>query len=75
MRVPFAIKGGEHSYNPGFSSTTGILIAMARFREITDHANNETVNLGAGLLWINVYQALDPFNVRYKTGSKFYICY
>ena len=68
MRVPFAIKGGGHSYNPGFSSTTGILIAMTRFREITYNANNQTVNLGAGLLWLDVYEALDAFNVTVVGG-------
>ncbi|CAF1050641.1 unnamed protein product [Rotaria sordida] len=54
--------------NPGFSSTTGILIAMSRFRQITYRANKRTVDLGAGLVWDDVYQALDPLNVTVVGG-------
>ncbi|CAF1319659.1 unnamed protein product [Rotaria sp. Silwood1] len=54
--------------NPGFSSTTGILIAMSRFRQITYHANRRTVDLGAGLLWDDVYQVLDPLNITVVGG-------
>ncbi len=68
FQIPFAIKGGGHSLNPGFSSTTGILIAMSRFRQVTYHANNQTVDVGPGLIWDDVYQALDPFNVTIIGG-------
>ncbi|CAF1040338.1 unnamed protein product [Rotaria sordida] len=67
-QVPFGIKGGGHSFNPGFSSTTGILIAMSRFRQITYHPTSQTVELGAGLLWGDVYQALDPLGVTVVGG-------
>jgi len=30
-KVPFAVKGGGHATNPGFSSTEGIHISMSRF--------------------------------------------
>lgn len=62
-RVPFGIKGGGHSSNPGFSSTTGIQISMARFGKVTYHSNDQTVDLGSGLIWQNVYEVLDPQNV------------
>ncbi|KAH9990392.1 hypothetical protein BJV77DRAFT_963381 [Russula vinacea] len=32
-RTPFAVKGGGHATNPGFSSTTGVQISMTRFNE------------------------------------------
>ncbi|CAF2522558.1 unnamed protein product [Rotaria sp. Silwood2] len=55
--------------NPGFSSTTGVLIAMNRFRQITYHANSQTVDLGSGLLWDDVYRKLDPLGVT-AIGSR-----
>ncbi|KAI0273287.1 hypothetical protein BGY98DRAFT_1099410 [Russula aff. rugulosa BPL654] len=33
-RTPFAVKSGGHATNPGFSSTSGVEIAMTRFNEI-----------------------------------------
>jgi hypothetical protein len=54
-RVPFAVKGGGHSANPGFSSTTGIHIAMRRFNKVSFYANNQTVDIGSGLIWDDVF--------------------
>lgn len=35
-RTPFAVKGGGHAVNPGFSSTTGVQIAMTRWDQVYD---------------------------------------
>ncbi|KAL1713972.1 hypothetical protein EV715DRAFT_276935 [Schizophyllum commune] len=59
-RTPFAVKGGGHSMNVGFSSTTGVQIAMTRFSEVTYDEESETATVGAGLVWDDVYAALDP---------------
>ena len=67
-RIPFAIKGGGHTFNPGFSSTTGIHISMTRFRNVNYHSDNQTVDIGAGLVWDDVYNALEPFNVTVVGG-------
>ncbi|KAJ7498169.1 hypothetical protein B0H11DRAFT_2383215 [Mycena galericulata] len=75
-RTPFAVKGGGHAWNPGFSSTTGVQIAMSRFNNITysktsqyeNDAPNGTVTFGAGMLWNEVYAALDPFNITVVGG-------
>ncbi|CAF0832065.1 unnamed protein product [Rotaria sordida] len=67
-QVQFAIKGGGHAMNPGFSSTTGIHIAMRRFDTITYHPNNQTVDVGPGLVWDDVYRALAPYNVTVIGG-------
>jgi FAD/FMN-containing dehydrogenase len=67
-RVPFGIKGGGHSLNPGFSSTTGIQISMTRLRKIIYHSDNQTVDIGSGLLWNDVYAALDPQNITVIGG-------
>lgn len=67
-RTPFAVKGGGHSANPGFSSTTGVHITMRRFSEVTVHADNQTVDVGSGLIWDDVYKALEPHNINVVGG-------
>ncbi|EMD37315.1 hypothetical protein CERSUDRAFT_94318 [Gelatoporia subvermispora B] len=64
-RVPFAVKGGGHETNPGFSSTFGVQIAMTRFSEIVLDADAQTVRVGAGVIWDDVYSIVEPqgFNV------------
>ena len=48
--------------NPGFSSTPGVQIAMTRFNEVNYHSLAETVELGSGLIFDDVYNALAPYN-------------
>ena len=59
-RTPFAVKGGGHSTNPGFSSTPGVQIALSRFNCIKVNAEDRTVEVGPGLTWDEVYEALAP---------------
>lgn len=54
--------------NPGFSSTPGVLISMARFSEVTYHAAQQTVDVGAGMIWDDVYSALELFDVSALGG-------
>ncbi|KAF8486344.1 FAD-binding domain-containing protein [Russula ochroleuca] len=68
-RTPFAVKGGGSSTNPGFSSTTGVQIAMTRLNETTVNSNSGTVDVGAGLNWDPVYQALEPTGVNVVGGQ------
>ncbi|KAG0695257.1 hypothetical protein DFH29DRAFT_992002 [Suillus ampliporus] len=63
-RTPFAVKGGGHATNPGFSSTTGVQISMSRFSDVTYDALSQTATIGAGLLWDDVYAALEPYGVN-----------
>lgn len=67
-QTPFAVKGGGHASNPGFSSTTGVQIAMYRFSEVTYDAQSQTAVIGAGLVWDDVYAALAPHNVNVVGG-------
>ncbi|KAI0260047.1 hypothetical protein BC834DRAFT_973749 [Gloeopeniophorella convolvens] len=64
-RTPFAVKGGGHATNPGFSSTSGVEIAMVRFNDISVNTAAGTVDVGSGLVWDDVYKVLDStgFNV------------
>ncbi|KAI0317364.1 FAD-binding domain-containing protein [Amylostereum chailletii] len=67
-RTPFAVKGGGHATNVGFSSTTGVHISMTRFANVTNNPAEGTVEVGAGLLWDDVYEALDGSGVNVVGG-------
>ncbi|PCH36771.1 FAD-binding domain-containing protein [Wolfiporia cocos MD-104 SS10] len=64
----FAVKGGGHASNPGFSSTPGVQIAMARFSGVTYDASAGTATIGTGLVWDDVYAALEPYGVNVIGG-------
>ncbi|KAI9441214.1 FAD-binding domain-containing protein [Lactarius indigo] len=67
-RTPFAVKGGGHTTNPGFSSTKGVQIALARFNDTKVNSENGTVEVGAGLTWDQVYTALNSTGVNVIGG-------
>jgi len=54
-RTLFAVEGGCYTLNPKFSSTSGVHISLARFKDIVIHKNSGTVEIGAGLTWAEVY--------------------
>ncbi|KAG8982312.1 hypothetical protein FRB94_002600 [Tulasnella sp. JGI-2019a] len=57
-RVPFAIKSGGHAMNPGFSSTSGVQVYMCRFNQVKCDDQKETIDIGAGCIWDEVYGSL-----------------
>ncbi|KAH9990398.1 FAD-binding domain-containing protein [Russula vinacea] len=67
-RTPFAVKGGGHATNPGFSSTTGVQISMSRFNETNVNSMSGTVEVGPGLIWDQVYTTLGPTGVNVVGG-------
>ena len=67
-RTPFGVKSGGHIMNPGFSSTNGVQIVMTRFNETKVDSTCGTVEIGAGLTWDQVYEALDPTGVNVVGG-------
>ncbi|KAH9931578.1 FAD dependent oxidoreductase [Fomitopsis serialis] len=62
-RTPFAVKSGGHNTNPGFSSATGVQIAMSRFNNITIDSTAQTATIGAGLIFDEIYAALEEHGV------------
>ncbi|KIJ12300.1 hypothetical protein PAXINDRAFT_118261 [Paxillus involutus ATCC 200175] len=62
-RTPFAVKGGGHATNPGFSSTRGVHISMSQFSDVTYNPSLQTATVGAGMIWDDVYAALQPHGV------------
>ncbi|CAF4165609.1 unnamed protein product, partial [Adineta steineri] len=67
-RVPFGIKSGGHSLNPGFSSTKDVHISMLRFSKVAYNSTDQTVDVGPGLVWNDVYKQLQPYNVSVLGG-------
>lgn len=47
-RTPFAIQSGGHTSNPGFSSTKGIHISLARLTQIHLSQDKSSVEIGLG---------------------------
>ncbi|KAF9257696.1 FAD-binding domain-containing protein [Marasmius fiardii PR-910] len=62
-RTPFAIKGGGHNLNLNFSSTSGVLISMTRLNHLEYDKKTSTVEVGAGMIWDDVYAQLHDKNV------------
>ncbi|KAF7303045.1 NAD(P)-binding protein [Mycena kentingensis (nom. inval.)] len=67
-KTPFAIKGGGHNLNPGFASTTGVQLTMTRFNKVVYDAKANTAEVGAGLIWDDVYRNLEPHGVGVVGG-------
>lgn len=47
-RTPFAVKSGGHASNPGFSSTTGVHISLAKLTQATLSEDNSMIEVGLG---------------------------
>ena len=54
--------------NPKFSSTSGVQIALSRFNETKVNGASGTVEVGAGLIWDQVYAALEPAGLNVVGG-------
>ncbi|OAX38750.1 FAD-binding domain-containing protein [Rhizopogon vinicolor AM-OR11-026] len=68
-QTPFAVRGGGHTGNPGFSSTPGVQIAMYSFSGVTYDSSTETATVGTGLVWDDVYTQLEQINVTVVGGK------
>lgn len=64
-QVPFAIRSGGHSPNPGWSSigSTGVLLDMSAMNAVTLSADAGTISIGPGARWGQVAAAADAKNV------------
>ncbi|KAJ7593193.1 FAD-binding domain-containing protein [Mycena floridula] len=68
IRAPFAVKSGGHSTNIGFSSTLGVQISMTKFTNVIYDGAAQTVAIGPGLTWDQVYAQLEQFKVTVVGG-------
>ncbi|KAH7117579.1 putative 6-hydroxy-D-nicotine oxidase [Dendryphion nanum] len=64
LQVPFSIRSGGHSPNPGWNSVRhGLLIDFAKLNAMKISDDRRTVSVGPGATWGDVYQYLDPYDV------------
>lgn len=68
-QAPFGIKSGGHAVNAGFSSTPGVQIALNAFSDIVYNSATQTVTVGMGVVWDDVYTALEQYNMT-VVGAK-----
>ena len=54
--------------NNGFSSTLGVQISLSRFNGIVIDEDSETVQIGAGLAWTDVYASIVPKGINVVGG-------
>lgn len=67
--VPFAIRSGGHSPNPGYANIgTGVLISLSALDQISYDAAQNAVYLSPGARWGAVYRYLQPLNVTVVGG-------
>jgi FAD/FMN-containing dehydrogenase len=57
--TPFGVKGGGHSSNPGFSSTSGVEISMTRFNTLKFNNATGTLDAGSGITLDQAYAFLN----------------
>jgi FAD/FMN-containing dehydrogenase len=62
------VKGGGATLQPGFSSTKGAMISLTRFRKVDYDSTEQTVRIGVGLKWEEVYSLLEPLGVSVAGG-------
>ncbi|KAH8669174.1 hypothetical protein BX600DRAFT_480934 [Xylariales sp. PMI_506] len=68
----FAIKSGGHSTTEGSSSVDdGIVVDLRYLNQITISDDRETVSLGPGARWGDVYQYLEPHGLLVVGGRAF----
>ncbi|KKY29505.1 putative fad binding domain-containing protein [Diaporthe ampelina] len=67
--APFAVYSAGHASNKGFSSTSGVHIAMKRMNQVTLSADKSTVEIGTGNGWADVYDKLDGKTNQYGLTS------
>ncbi|KAG0701510.1 hypothetical protein DFH29DRAFT_555526 [Suillus ampliporus] len=67
--VNFAVKGGGHSTNPGFSSTTGIQISMANLNDLEYNSKTQNLRIGAGCLFDEIYKEIAQYKRNIVGGA------
>jgi FAD/FMN-containing dehydrogenase len=62
LRSPFAMRGGGHMPIRDFNNinSTGVLLSSSGFRRLEMAADGESVHVGPGNNWADVYEFLEP---------------
>jgi len=69
FNTTFAVRGGGHNANPGFSNINGeVTIDMRGMKEIELREEEGVIRVGAGALWGEVYDAVEGKNLSVMGG-------
>lgn len=69
LGATFSIRGGGRLHNPGFTSNNGgVVISMVKFSQCKISEDKQTVEIGTGLRWLDVYKALEEHDVAVTGG-------
>ncbi|KAL2821356.1 FAD-binding domain-containing protein [Aspergillus cavernicola] len=67
--IKFSIRGGGHLHNPGFNSNDGgVVISLGQFEQVRLSEDKSTADIGLGLRWLDVYEALEPEGLAVAGG-------
>ena len=71
-KTKFAIRSGGHSSSPGFGSigADGVLVSLQNFNTLTMSPDNQTVTVGSGNRWRDVYSYVANYNVTVIGGRE-----
>ncbi|KAH7115460.1 FAD binding domain-containing protein [Dactylonectria estremocensis] len=73
-KCPFAIKSGGHGQWHGESSIdTGVTIDLARIAHLELDAESQSLSVGPGNRWVDVYTALEPLGLTVIGGRSAYV--
>lgn len=68
-KCPFAVKSGGHAAFAGASNIQdGLTIDLSALNSITLSSNGSIAHIGAGNRWLDVYTALQPYNLSVIGG-------
>jgi FAD/FMN-containing dehydrogenase len=70
LKSKFAVRGGGHNANPGFSSVdaSGLLIDTGALNSINLSKDKKTASLGPGATWDQVYEKLEKEQLTVAGG-------
>lgn len=69
LNLKFSVRSGGHLHNPGSNSNEGgLLISTKNFVTVDVSEDSSTVTFGAGLTWLQVYEALEPYGLAVTGG-------
>ncbi|KAM7203267.1 hypothetical protein V8F33_002258 [Rhypophila sp. PSN 637] len=69
LDVPFAIRSGGHSPNPGYANIdTGVLVSLSALNQVSYDVSQNAVHVSPGARWGPVYRYLQPLNITVVGG-------
>ncbi|KAL4953731.1 hypothetical protein BDW69DRAFT_205651 [Aspergillus filifer] len=69
LRIQFSIRGGGHLHIPGSNSNNGgVVISLSAFKQVKLSDDKRKADIGVGLRWLDVYNALDSHSLAVAGG-------